>query len=93
MALNPGPGQQVVATVESVKGTCAAGHKVGDSFEISCYSSGGLCGWFYHSIFADLSTFQYGGNLPWWEGDVIQVQCPDTWNAVALRLERSPREA
>jgi uncharacterized repeat protein (TIGR04076 family) len=36
-------------------------------------------------------TFQFGGNLPWWEGDTIQLQCPDSHNLVTMKLERSKR--
>ena len=89
MAKDPGIGKKVIATITSVKGKCSAGHKEGDTFEISCHNPGGLCGFFYHDIFPSLSTFQFGGNLPWWEGDTIQLQCPDSYNLVTLKLERS----
>jgi uncharacterized repeat protein (TIGR04076 family) len=92
MAQDPGIGYQVKATITGVKGECSAGHRTGESFEISCHNSGGLCGFFYHDIFPSLSTFQFGGNLPWWEGQVIQVQCPDPDNLVTMKLERSKRE-
>ena len=85
-------GYKVVATVTGVERECSAGHKKGEKFEISCHNPGGLCGWFYHDIFPSLSTFQFGGNLPWWEGDSIDVQCPDTYNLVTLKLERFKRE-
>jgi len=39
----------------------------------------------------DLSTFQFGGSIPWWEGDTIEMACPDTYNLLILRLERMPR--
>ncbi len=92
MARDPGVGYKIRATVTSVKGTCAAGHQEGDTFVISCHDSGGLCGFFYHRIFPDLHTFQFGGNLPWWGNDAIEVQCPDSDNLVTLKLERSKRE-
>jgi len=91
MATDPGIGYRVVATVTDVKGECGAGHRTGDTFEISCHNPGGLCGFFYHDLFPALSTFQFGGRLPWWEGDAIEVSCPDSANRVTLRLERSPR--
>jgi uncharacterized repeat protein (TIGR04076 family) len=92
MAEDPGIGYKVVATVTGVKGDCSAGHKEGDKFEISCHNPGGLCGWFYHDIFPSLSTFQFGGGLPWWEGDAIELQCPDSYNLVTLKLERIERK-
>ena len=73
-------------------GTAAiAGHQVGEKFEISCHNPGGLCGFFYHDIFPHLETFQFGGSLPWWEGDTIHLQCPDSDNLVTLKVERSKR--
>ena len=63
----------------------------GDTFEISCHDPGGLCGFFYHDVFPNLLAFQFGGNLPWWEGDTIELQCPDPYNLVTMKLERSKR--
>ncbi len=92
MAIDPGIGQKVVATVISAKGKCSAGHRKGDTFEISCHNPGGLCGFFYHDIFPTLSIFQFGGHLPWWTGDTIEVECSDKKNLVTLKLERSARK-
>ena len=91
MALDPKVGQKVIGEIMSVKGTCSAGHKAGETFEISCHNPAGLCGWFYHDIFPNLMTFQFGGGLPWWQGDTIQVQCPDSYNLVTMKLTRSKR--
>jgi uncharacterized repeat protein (TIGR04076 family) len=91
MATDPGIGYKIAATITGVKGNCSAGHAVGETFEISCHDPGGLCGFFYHDIFPSLSTFQFGGSLPWWEGDAIQLQCPDSYNLVTITLERSER--
>lgn len=92
MAQDPGIGYKVVGTITGVKGECSAGHRTGESFEISCHNPAGLCGYFYHDIFPGLSTFQFGGRLPWWEGDVIEVQCPDAGNLVTMKLVRSKRD-
>jgi uncharacterized repeat protein (TIGR04076 family) len=91
MARDPGMGYKVAATITGVKGACGAGHQEGDTFAISCYDSGGLCGFFYHDLFPDLQTFQFGGQLPWWHGDTFEVKCPDPKNCVILKLERSNR--
>ncbi len=91
MALDPGIGYKVVATVVGVKGKCSAGHVVGDTVEISCHDTGGLCGFLYHHIFPDLQTFQFGGSLPWWKGDAVELQCPDHHNPITLKLERFKR--
>jgi uncharacterized repeat protein (TIGR04076 family) len=91
MAKDPGIGYKVIATILSVKGECSAGHTTGDTFEISCHDSAGLCGYFYHDIFPALSTFQFGGNLPWWQGDTIEMGCPDGDNLVRMSLQRIKR--
>jgi uncharacterized repeat protein (TIGR04076 family) len=91
MAKDPGIGYKISATVLSVKGECSAGHKAGETFEISCHDPAGLCGYFYHDIFPSLSTFQFGGNMPWWQGDIIELGCPDNDNLVRLRLQRTKR--
>jgi uncharacterized repeat protein (TIGR04076 family) len=89
MAQDPKIGYKVVGAITGVKGTCAAGHIVGETFEISCHNPAGLCGFFYHDMFPNLSTFQFGGAMPWWQGDTIEVQCPDSNNLVTMKLTRS----
>ena len=91
MAKDPQIGYKIEATILGVKGDCDAGHKKGESFEISCFDAARLCGWFYHDIFPSLQTFQFGGSLPWWKGDTIQLQCPDPLNLVTIQLKRSKR--
>lgn len=91
MATDPKLGNKLVATVVGLKGQCNAGHKVGDTFELSCWNTGGLCGWFYHDIFPHLSALQFGGNFPWWEGDAIELECPDRFNLLSIKVARSKR--
>ncbi len=88
MAKDPGYGNRVVATVTGLKGSCSAGHGVGERFEISCHNTGGLCGIFYHDLFPALSVLQFGGKYPWGDPDVVELECPDRENVLALRLER-----
>jgi len=92
MAKDPGFGQRVIATITEVKGHCNAGHQVGDAFEISCHNPSELCGFFYHNLFPALYAFQFGADLPWWQDDTIERQCPDLRNMVTVRLVRSERE-
>lgn len=89
MAHDPQPGYKITATVIESKGYCHAHMKIGDNFPISCHNPNGLCGFFYFSIFPDLQTFEFGGKMPWWDDQVIEVGCPDIANQVILRLERS----
>jgi uncharacterized repeat protein (TIGR04076 family) len=79
---------KIKATVISMKGDCAAGHKIGDNFEINCYKSGNLCGFFYHSIFPSLQTFEYGGKMPWWQEESLFLSCPDPHNLLTIQIER-----
>jgi uncharacterized repeat protein (TIGR04076 family) len=76
------------ATVTAAKGTCHAHHTPGQKFELNCYDPGGLCGFFYHDIFPYLSVMQFGGKYPWWEQETIDVECPDRYNTVSLKIER-----
>jgi uncharacterized repeat protein (TIGR04076 family) len=31
---------------------------------------------------------QFGGKYPWWDKDQIEVECPDRFNTVSLKIER-----
>jgi uncharacterized repeat protein (TIGR04076 family) len=84
-------GYRVVGTVTSQQGTCSMGHKVGDKFELSLHSCGGLCGLFYHDIFPTITMLQFGGSLPseWEENaDVLERECPDRLNILKMELRR-----
>jgi len=88
MALNPPDIRPLTAEVISVKGACSAGHKVGDKLELTCWDCGGLCGFFYHDIFPNLSVMQFGGTYPWSSLDELILECPDRENVVTLRIRR-----
>lgn len=83
-------GYRVVGTIKSVKGECGAGHRAGDHLELSGYSSGGLCGFFYHDIFPYLIMLQFGGAFPpdWGDTEAIEFGCPDKRNMVTIELRR-----
>jgi uncharacterized repeat protein (TIGR04076 family) len=81
-------GVKFIATVTGLKGSCHANHKLGQKFELNCYDSGGLCGFLYHDIFPYLSVMKFGGKYPWWDKDTIEVECPDRYNIVSLKVER-----
>lgn len=90
MAEAPQLGFRIVGTVIDVKGICTAGHKPGDQIELSGYSSGGLCGFFYHDVFPYVIMLQFGGGFPeaWGDPDVIELDCLDKTNTVKLQLRR-----
>jgi uncharacterized repeat protein (TIGR04076 family) len=89
MALNPEGIKPLEARIVSVKATCSAGHKAGESFSLSCWDSGGLCGFFYHDIFPSLNVMQFGGKYPWGDADEMVLECPDRQNLVTIRIRRS----
>jgi uncharacterized repeat protein (TIGR04076 family) len=84
-------GFKVIATIKRTNGICSWGHKEGDSFEISCWDTGGLCGMFYHYIFPELMMLQFGGGYPWQTPDkqnCIEMTCSDPAARVVLELKR-----
>ncbi|MDP2953470.1 MAG: TIGR04076 family protein [Chloroflexota bacterium] len=89
----PKVGHRVVGTVTGVKGHCSWGHEVGDKFELSGHDAAGLCGFFYHDIFPQITMLQFGGGYPkeWGNPDVMTVECMDRSNAVKMELRRLPR--
>lgn len=84
------PGHRIVGTIKGVKGSCYAGHKVGDQIELDGHRSGGLCGFLYHDAFPYIIMLQFGGGFPaeWGGPDVVELDCMDKANAVTLELRR-----
>ena len=82
-------GYRVIGTIKQVKRECSFGHKVGDKIELSAYSPGGLCGFFYHDIYPYIVMLQFGGKFPdEWGGEVLEFDCMDKYNAVTIELRR-----
>ena len=80
----------VIAEVISQKGTCAAGHKVGDKFIIGQQTVPNLCSWAFYSLFPFAEVLQFGGSFPWEsEQNKATVACPDPDNPVVFELRRS----
>ena len=81
---------QVVARIVSQKGTCDAGHKVGDEFVIGNKTPAGMCSWAFYAIFPFAAVLQFGRAFPW-EGDPDKtaVACPDPTNPVVFELKRN----
>jgi uncharacterized repeat protein (TIGR04076 family) len=77
----------VIATVVSQKGTCAAGHKVGDEFTIGQKTPPGVCAWAFHGLFPFAEVIQFGGTFPWeTTPGTATVACPDGDNPVVFQL-------
>ena len=87
MAKDPGLGKKIKAEVVGLKGQCNAGHKVGDQFDVSCWNTGGMCGFLYHAIFPTLQVMQFDGSYPWGTDEAV-VNCPDSYNLLTIKLWR-----
>ena len=71
------------------KGTCSAGHKVGDEFIIGDTLPAGMCSWAFYSLFPFISALQSGGDFPWEKDpDKTTVACPDAENPLVFQLTR-----
>jgi len=70
-------GYRVTGEIKSIKRTCNAGHKVGNTFELSAPNTAGLCGFLYHDIFPYIVMLQFGGGFPpeWGDPDVVELAC------------------
>lgn len=83
-------GYPIIGTIKAVKGTCSAGHQVGDQIELSAHHAGGMCGFFYHDVFPYIVMLQFGGGFPseWGDPNIVVLDCVDKVNAVKIELKR-----
>ncbi len=80
---------QIIARVVSQKGTCSAGHKVGNEFVIGQTTSSGICTWALEALFPFAQVLQFGGTFPWSsDPDKTLVACPDPGSPVVFELRR-----
>jgi uncharacterized repeat protein (TIGR04076 family) len=79
----------VMVKVISQRGTCVAGHRVGDEFLIGDKTPVGMCSWAFYTVFPFASTLQFSGSFPWEEyPEKAIVACPDPTNPVVFELRR-----
>ena len=82
----------VIAKVISQRGTCEAGHRVGDEFIIGQKTPPGLCSWAFYTLFPFAEVLQFGGSFPWEKDpNKTTVACLDPDNPVIFELRRKPR--
>ncbi|MBI4286788.1 MAG: TIGR04076 family protein [Chloroflexi bacterium] len=83
---------KVLVEVTSQKGTCSAGHRVADRFEIGHHTPAGLCCYAFDGIWPLACALMTGGHFSWQkERDVISTHaCPDAENTVFFKLTRTP---
>ena len=76
-------------TVVSQKGSCGAGHKVGDKWMVKVHTPGGICISAYEAMESNINVLKFGGSYPWsQEKDVTRAVCPDPENPVIFELRR-----
>ena len=77
----------VIARVISQKGTCVAGHRVGDEFVVGQKAPPGMCSWAFYSLFPSAEVLQFDGSFPWEaDPDKTTIACPDPENPVVFEL-------
>jgi len=81
---------KVIATIILQKGTCIAGHRVGDEVIIDEHGvHGDVCIHALYSMLPKAFAMMYGAEFPWIrEGDFPTHACPDGFNPVIWRLEK-----
>jgi len=80
---------RVIAKVISQKGTCEAGHVVGDEFVMGQETTPGICSWAFCTLFPFAEVLQFGGSFPWEKDpNKATIACPDPENPVIFELRR-----
>lgn len=88
--------EKVILKILSVKGTCAAGHREGQEFDLSqdfiVGRSAGphtLCPSAFYAVFPSWRVLRHGGEFPWEEDkEQTRIACPDPFNPVVMELRR-----
>ncbi|MBA7620938.1 hypothetical protein ES703_28294 [subsurface metagenome] len=75
--------------VISQKGTCEAGHKVGNQWLVGEKTPEGMCIFAFSSLLPCITPLMYGGAFPWEKDpDRTTAACPDSENPVVFELRR-----
>jgi uncharacterized repeat protein (TIGR04076 family) len=75
--------------VISQKGSCEAGHRVGDQWLVGEKTPEGICLFAFSSLFPFITPLMYGGAFPWEKDpDATTVACPDPDNPVVFEIRR-----
>jgi uncharacterized repeat protein (TIGR04076 family) len=88
--------EKVILKIVSVKGTCNAGHREGQEFDLSKEFTLGitkdgkaLCPSAFYAAFPYYRTLRFGGEFPWEKDkDLAHAACPDPFNPVVMELRR-----
>ena len=80
---------KVQIKVVSQKGTCSAGHRVGDSWLMTEHTPEGLCVFALDTLFPYIQVLAFGGTFPWEpDPDAARVCCSDPDNPVVFEIRR-----
>jgi len=86
---------KVIARIVEIRGEgkCSYGHKVGDTFEFTEFTPGGLCQFAYDSLRSAVAALLYGGSFPWMvDSNTTTWTCPDPDRPVIFELTRLPAD-
>ena len=83
---------KITVKVVSMKGSCAAGHKIGDEWVIEGdHTPAGMCMYAYNSLFPFTQVLSLGGTLPWEpDPDITNVSCTNAAHPVIFEVRRVP---
>ena len=82
---------KMTCKVISQKGTCAYGHKEGQTFDMEGGTPVGMCPAAFHAIYPSAYGLMFGAVFPWEQDkDAAQVACPDGTNPVIFEVRRLP---
>jgi len=81
---------RITVTCKGVKGTCAAGHKAGDTATFDGINmEGKICIHALASMFAKVFAMHQGVNFAWLDDpNVASHVCPDAQNPVTYEIRR-----
>ncbi|MEW6615714.1 MAG: TIGR04076 family protein [Thermodesulfobacteriota bacterium] len=80
---------KITLKIVSQKGTCTYGHEVGQEFDVSGTTPGGMCPSAFYSAYPCIMALMVGGSMPWEKDkDTAHIACPDPENPVVMELIR-----
>jgi uncharacterized repeat protein (TIGR04076 family) len=83
---------EIILKVVEQKGSCVAGHKVGDEIVFDFDTNkidGNICLHALYSVLPKIYAMAYGAEFPWLEDkDVSTHACPDAFNPVVYQVIR-----
>ncbi|MDD5289057.1 MAG: TIGR04076 family protein [Dehalococcoidales bacterium] len=84
----------VTIKVIAQKGTCGAGHKIGDEWLVSGGKiSAGICCSAFNVLYPHIRTLEKGGGYPWLNHkDVARTICIHPDNTLSFELRRVAKE-